>query len=195
MNKKIIIGIVIAILIIAGIVIYIPKKPNIIKDIVDLNSVFEIENIKELKYKQNKEQVVSIADKYNTDGDCYVIEANVEFMDKTGKMLYIRNQINNLNIYQTHYEINIYEDVGIQIEEIINTFEGLCKRYLETEDKPIEKMRNVNQNKYKIPIGEEIYNENGQLTKTYNIGNDIYDINFYMKDKMLICEFVKILRD
>ena len=42
----------------------------------------------------------------------------------------------------------------------------------------------------KIPLGESIYYENREYTKTFKVGEKTYDLNFYRKDDKIICELV-----
>lgn len=201
-DKKILIAlIVIAIIIITSIIIFITKNQSRKEETiaiektetVDISSVLETENIEKTKYKTTKNKNAEIASKYLVTDNIYELNANVEFMDKVGRMLYIREDYEKINVYQTEYKIDKHESVNSQVEEIIRDFEEMCKNYLnvsEDDKKSIEILYGEPSQKEEIPLGESIYNDNRLYSKTYEKEEKTYDINFYKNGEKIICEFV-----
>ena len=205
-NKKlIIISIVILILFIIIVSIIINKKSsNIIrKETLDFNTAFEIENINDSKYKIEKAKDVKIASKYSVFNDIYKLDANVKLGDRNGELIYVRNNSQKLNIYQTKYridELNFNE----QIERYIEVFRSECINYIGTAENPTSEMI-YGDSKNSLPVSENIYLNNRLYTILYEIKDDNeqqqeveiqsqkFEINFYRNESYLMCEFVKII--
>lgn len=200
-KKKInqILGICIIILTIIGIIVIIKlnKKDKIIGigEVYNFIEVFEIDEIEKTEYKIELNKNIEISGQYITGGNLYQLNCKVDLMGQMGKMIYVRESYNKLNVYQTEYEIDEYEAVSLQIDEIINDFEEKCKSNLNIDSEQVrEELRGENTTKGKIPLGESIYNENRGYTKTYELEEKIYDINVYRKDDKIICELVMHLK-
>ena len=200
-NKKILILLItIAIIIITLTIIFTTKKQSKKEETtiektetVDISSVLEIENIEKSKYKTTKNKNAEIASKYLVTDNIYELNANVEFIDTIGKILYIREDYEKINVYQIEYKIDKYESINSQVEEIIRDFEEMCKSYLninEEDKKPTEILYRQPSQKEEIPLGESIYNDNRLYSKTYEKEEKTYDINFYRNGEKIICEFV-----
>ena len=200
-NKKILILLItIAIIIITLTIIFTTKKQSKKEETtiektetVDISSVLEIENIEKSKYKTTKNKNAEIASKYLVTYNIYELNANVEFIDTIGKMLYIREDNEKINVFQTEYKLDKYESINSQVEEIIRDFEEMCKSYLnisEEDKKPTEILYGEPSQKEEIPLGESIYNDNRLYSKTYEKEEKTYDINFYRNGEKIICEFV-----
>lgn len=229
-NKKIIIIILIVILIIVTILgIVINKKNKSLKKsqddknnnkvTVNLSSVYEKEDITELDLEKTKD--IKIAEKYNVGSNIYKLNANVDFKGINGEMIFLREDNNKANIFQTKYKIDTTENTTIQIERYMQEFERECKSYMgiDLEEKPDnEKLYGEDKDIYSVPLEESIFNENRLYSLTYKVDenkehekyikkthkddelysktdiSDIkkYDLNFYRDGDNLVCEFVKI---
>ena len=202
MNKKriIIISAIVIIGVIFGISICIIKKSNQEKygnsqvktETLDISQVFELEDIQKSKYEIEKINDIKISSKYLIGTETYELKANVDFQDDIGKMYYVRESYSNLNIYQTEYKIDEYENISSQVEGIIENFEIKCKNYLgiDEQEKGKEELSGESKSKAAIPLGESIYYENKEYRKTYNAEDKQYDINFWKRDNVIICELV-----
>ena len=159
---------------------------------VELSEVLEIEDIEKIKYEKEKTKE-EIATKYVTGNNIYKLKATVKMQETTGKMIYVRG-VDNINVYQTEYDINKYGDKNTQVSGIIQTFEEICKNYMgiEEEYKETEQLYGESNAEFELPVEESIYNEGRLYSKTYKSEENTYDINFYKKDDKIICEFVRI---
>ena len=160
---------------------------------VELSEVLEIEDIEKIKYEKEKTKE-EIATKYITGNNMYKLKATVKMQETTGKMIYVRG-VDNINVYQTEYDINKYGDKNTQVSGIMQTFEENCKMYMgiEEEYKETEQLYGESNAEFELPVEESIYNEGRLYSKTYKSEESTYDINFYRKDDKIICEFVKVL--
>ena len=79
-----------------------------------------------------------------------------------------------------------------QVEGIIENFESKCKSYLgiNEEEKGREELSGENTTKGAIPIGESIYYENREYSKSYDLDGKTYEINFYKNGTEIVCELV-----
>ena len=198
-SKKIILETIIfaIIVIIVILLIVFTKKENNEQEtipIVQLSELLEIRNLEDVKYKTEKTEE-EISSKYVAETQKYKVKANVIVEETKGKMIYIRG-VNNLNIYKTEYDIIKYSDKNIRINQIMQEFETICKNYMQgaEEYKETETIYGENEEQEgRLPVEESIYNKGRLYSKTYKNEENEYDINFYRKDKKIICEFVKIL--
>ena len=202
MNKKRIIRIsaIVIIGVIFGICICIIKTSNQEKygnsqvktETLDISQVFELEDIQKSKYEIEKIKDIKISSKYLTGTENYELKANVDFQDDIGKMYYVRESYSNLNIYQMQYKIDEYENISSQVEGIIQNFEIKCKNYLgiDEQERGREELSGESKSKATIPLGESIYYEEREYRKSYDVEDKQYDINFYKKDKAIVCELV-----
>ena len=159
--------------------------------VLDISQVFEIDDIEKSKYEIEKTKDIQIASKYIVGSNIYRLNADVEFMADTGKMFYVRERYNKLNIYQEEQKIDEYDNVNSQVEEIIENFESKCKSYLGIdEEKGKEEISGESTTKGAIPIGESIYYENREYSKSYDLDEKTYEINFYKKGTGIVCELV-----
>ena len=160
---------------------------------VELSEVLEIEDIEKIKYEKEKTKD-EIATKYITGNNMYKLKATVKMQETTGKMIYLRG-VDNINVYQTEYDINKYGDKNTQVSGILQTFEEICKNYMGIgeEYKETEQLYGESNAEFELPVEESIYNEGRLYSKTYKSEENTYDINFYRQDNKIICEFVKIL--
>lgn len=203
-NKKILIllGITIIIAIIVTVVLVNNKKENennsVKPTISEFSSVFELENINSSKYKTEKVKNIKVAEKYTTNKNVYRLDANVEFGERSGEIIYIRENGTKANVFQTKYRIDELGSIASQVENYIEIFKNEAISYigvLEDEKGFSESISGTDINKIKLPLGESIYNEKRVYSITYkdteNEGRK-YDINFYRNENYLICEFVKV---
>ena len=202
MNKKRIITIsaIVIIVVISIICICIIKVSDREKDgnsqvkteTLDISQVFELEDIQKSKYEIEKINDIKISSKYLIGTETYELKANVDFQDDIGKMYYVRESYSNLNIYQTEYKIDEYENISSQVEGIIENFEIKCKNYLgiDEQEKGKEELSGESKSKAAIPLGESIYYENKEYRKTYDAEDKQYDINFWKRDNVIMCELV-----
>ncbi len=197
-KKIIIIGIIIAIILVAFIIFLLTNKLNKQENnkteitVLDISQVFDIDDIEKSKYEIEKAKDIQIASKYIVGSNVYQLDANVEFIEDTGKMFYVRESYNKLNIYQEEQKIDEYDNVNSQVEGIIENFESKCKSYLgiDAEEKGREVLSGESTTKGAIPIGESIYYENREYSKSYDLDGKTYEMNFYKKDTGIVCELV-----
>lgn len=198
-KKIIIIGIIIEIIIVAVITVVLlnkQKNNNSISKteitVLDISQVFEIDDIEKSKYEIEKVKDIQMSSKYIVGSNTYRLNANVEFIEDTGKMIYVRENYNKLNIYQEEQKIDEYDNVNSQVEGIIENFENKCKSYLgiNEEEKGREALSGESRSKGAIPIGESIYYENREYSKSYELNEKTYEMNFYKKGTKIICELV-----
>ena len=203
-NKKILIllGITIIIAIIIIVVLVNNKKENesfsVRPTISDFSSVFELENINSSKYKTEKAKDIKVAEKYTANRNVDKLNADVEFGERTGEIIYLRESSFKANIFQTKYRIDELGSISSQVENYIEIFKNEAINYigaLEDEKGFSENISGTDLNKIKLPLGESIYNEKRLYSITYkdteNEGRK-YDINFYRNEIYLVCEFVKV---
>lgn len=173
-------------------------KANLTKNAtVELLQVFEIDDIEKSKHEIVENDEIEVASKYLTSSNIFELNANVKFDEDKGRMIYIREDYEKVNIYQEEHELNKYEDKNIKIQEIMTEFEQKCQMYLNANDETDvrEQLYGESTAKGKIPVVESIYDENRLYSKTYTIEDEIdktnkeYDINFYRSDEKIICEF------
>lgn len=202
-KKIIIIGIIIIIILMTLITLLLlnrQKNDNSVSKteptVLEISQVFEIDDIEKSKYEIEKVKDIQISSKYIVGSNVYQSVANVEFIEDIGKMLYVRESYNKLNIYQEEQKIDEYDNVNSQVEGIIENFESKCKSYLEIdeEEKGREVLSGESTAKGAIPIGESIYYENREYSKSYELNEKTYEMNFYKKDAGIVCELVYKLK-
>ena len=202
-KKIIIIGIIIIIILMTLITLLLlnrQKNDNSVSKteptVLEISQVFEIDDIEKSKYEIEKVKDIQISSKYIVGSNVYQSVANVEFIEDIGKMLYVRESYNKLNIYQEEQKIDEYDNVNSQVEGIIENFESKCKSYLEIdeEEKGKEELSGESIAKGAIPIGESIYYENREYSKSYELEEKTYEMNFYKKDAGIVCELVYKLK-
>ena len=162
---------------------------------VNLSELMDVENIESLPHatEETKEEISS---KYITGKETYEVKANAQAGETEGKMIYVRGNYENLNIYKTEYMLNKYEDKTTKVTSILQEFEMICEGYMEVTDeeyKETEQLYGESSVDFDLPIEESIYNEGRLYSKTYKNEECEYDINFYRQDNKIICEFVKKL--
>ena len=198
-KKKIIIGASIAgiMLLLAILIIVIVNNKRTEDDTeklenVELSEIISKEDIENLPYEIEKTKE-DISSKYVTGTNMYELKAIVNMQDTTGKIIYVRGT-ENLNVYKTQYVLDKYGDKNTQINEIIQTFEEVCKNYMiiDEEYKETDMLYGESSEESELPIEESIYNEERLYSKTYKSEENEYDINFWRQDNKIICEFVKI---
>ena len=210
-NKKIIIITCTIILLILIIIIGITKstknKENTSaqtsQETIELSQVFEIEDIEKSKVTISKSTNEQIATKYLKGVDVNIVDAKIKFSEQIGKMIYVRESYNNINIFKTTYKIDEGESIATQVAGYMETFKQMCKDYigLEYNQEPKKEiLYEEDQGSIKIPLEESIYLENKLYSLTYEQDNQEkdtkkqeYDINFYREGNDLVAEFVKIL--
>ena len=215
-NKKIILIIAIAVIAIIIIAVIINKNKgnngsNLASNLterLDIWEVFEIENIENSKIAINKSKNEKVASKYVVGSNVYVTDNNIQFDDRDGKVIFLRDGYNDANIYQTRYRVDEDGSLSSQIGERMQKFIDACTSYMGVNDDNSTHSEILYGNSTingEIPIEESIYLENRLYSLTYKINQNMdsnlatedtsqkYDINFYMSDGYLMCEFVRIL--
>ena len=203
-KKKIIIGaIIIATILILVIALIIFNKSRSNKGetlpTVELLELLEVEDIKSCGY-ETKETKEEISSKYISTGkEKYEVKANVKAGESTeeteGKMIYVRGNYDNLNIYKTEYKIDKYEDRTTQVSNILQQFEMLCEEYIGPLDEyeETEQLYGESDAKFELPLEESIYNEGRLYSKTYKNEEKEYNINYYKTGEKITCELVRAL--
>ena len=203
-KKKVIIGvIIIAIILIIVITLILFNRnkntePEQLQTIELTIELLDVENIESLEYKleETKEEISS---KYVTGRNKYEIKANVKAGESTeeteGKIIYVRGNYDNLNVYKTEYKINKYEDKITQVSNILQQFEMLCEEYIGPLDEyeETEQLYGESNAKFELPLEESIYNEERLYSKTYKNEEKEYNINYYKTGENITCELVRAL--
>ena len=204
-KKKIIVGaIIIAIILIVVItIILFNRKKNEeqekLQTIELTTELLDAENIENLGYEL-EETEEEISSKYITTGkEKYEIKANIKAGESTGetegKMMYVRGNYDNLNIYKTKYKINKYEDKTTQVSNILQQFEMICEGYIGPLDEyeETEQLYGESDAKFELPLEESIYNEEMLYSKIYKNEEKEYNINYYKTEENITCELVRVL--
>ncbi len=183
---------------------------------VDLNKVFDIQNIEESEFETYRSKSEGIATIYNSlltnnEGkELIVLKQKVSLDGTTGKMLYARDNTykNQLNVYQVKYNVKDFHEVNEKIEQFIK----MSRKFLNIADdtKSKNNLYNVQEREDNTSAGEYIYSygaicsnvfeyqddNKGQNNESENTQtDDKYNINFYMERESLICELVMKLTD
>ena len=203
-KKIIIVSIIIAIILILVITLILFNRnentePKQLQTIELTTELLDVENIESLGYELEKTEE-EISSKYITTGkEKYEIKANVKAGESTeeaeGKMIYVRGNYDNLNIYKTEYKINKYEDKITQVSNILQQFEMLCEEYIGPLDEyeETEQLYGESDAKFELPLEESIYNEGRLYSKIYKNEEKEYNINYYKTGENITCELVRAL--
>ena len=202
-KKKIIVGAIIIAVILIIILILFNRNKNTdqeqLQTIELTTELLDTENIEGLGYELEKTEE-EISSKYITTGkEKYEIKANVKAGESTeeaeGKMIYVRGNYDNLNIYKTEYKINKYEDKTTQVSNILQQFEMICEGYISPLDEyeETEQLYGESNAKFELPLEESIYNEERLYSKTYKNEEKEYNINYYKTGENITCELVRVL--
>ena len=203
-KKKIIIGTIIVVAIILVIVLILfnsnkNKEQEKLQNIELTTELLDVENIESLEYELDETEE-EISSKYIATGkEKYEVKANVKARESTeeieGKMIYVRGNYDNLNVYKTEYKINKYENRTTQVSNILQQFEMLCEEYIGPLDEyeETEQLYGESNAKFELPLEESIYNEERLYSKTYKNGEKEYNINYYKTEENVICELVRVL--
>ena len=204
-KKKIIIGAIIIAIILILIVTLILLNRNKNEEKEELQTIelttelLDTENIESIGYEleETKEEISS---KYITTGkEKYEVKANIKAGESTGetegKMIYVRGNYDNVNIYKTEYKINKYEDKTTQVSNILQQFEMLCEEYIGSLDEyeETEQLYGESDAKFELPLEESIYNEERLYSKIYKNDQREYNINYYKTGENITCELVRVL--
>ena len=161
--------------------------------------LLDTENIERIGYEL-KETEEEISSKYITAGkEKYEIKADIKAGESTGetegKMIYVRGNYDNVNIYKTEYKINKYEDKMMQVSNILQQFEMICEGYIGPLDEyeETEQLYGESDAKFELPLEESIYNEERLYSKIYKNEEKEYNINYYKTGENITCELVRVL--
>lgn len=216
-NKKIIITACIIVIIVFLIFITIwgiskgkNKSTKIEQPTLSLSKVFDLEDVqnKDIPIKKSNKETASIALGTNT----YIVDAKIDFIEnKTGKMIYSRENNSKTNIFQVKYIIDKDDNLVNQIRRRMDNFIEMCSSYVgvRDEEKISETIGGKDVKNAEKPLEECIYNDNEKYDITYQLkyeyknknDDDIYDIappkqyeiTIYKKDNYLVCEFINVL--
>ena len=203
-KKTIIASIIIAIILIIVITLILFNRnkntePEQLQTIELTTELLDAENVESLEYELDETEE-EISSKYISTGkEKYEVKANVkagESTEKTeGKMIYVRGNYDNVNIYKTEYKINKYEDKTTQVSNILQQFEMLCEGYIGPLDEyeETEQLYGESNAKFELPLEESIYNEGRLYSKTYKNEEKEYNINYYKTGENITCELVRVL--
>lgn len=216
-NKKIIITICVIVIIVFLVIITIwgiskgkNKSTKIEQPTLSLSKVFDLEDVqnKDIPIKKSNKESASIALGTNT----YIVDAKIDFIEnKTGKMIYSRENNSKTNIFQVKYIIDKDDNLTNQIRRRMDNFIEMCSSYVgvRDEEKISETIGGKDVKNAEKPLEECIYNDNEKYDITYQLkyeyknenDDDIYDIappkqyeiTIYKKDNYLVCEFINVL--
>ena len=164
---------------------------------VELSSeIFETEDINTLKdFKIEKTSAVSLSSKYVVGSNSYITKADVKLENRTGKLIFLRDGYNKVNIYQTKYGIDELDSISSQVSRYMEEFKMNCTMIMGAGlDEPTNSVLvNKDDSDKNIPLEESIFNHNRLYSLTYNIKEDSlledntidssnarkYEINFY----------------
>lgn len=216
-NKKVIITICVIVIILFLIFITIwgiskgkNKSTKIEQPTLSLSKVFDLEDVqnKDIPIKKSNKETASVILGTNT----YIVDAKIDFIEnKTGKMIYSRENNSKTNIFQVKYIIDKDDNLTNQIRRRMDNFIEKCSSYVgvREEEKISETIGGKNVKNAEKPLEECIYNDNEKYDIVYQLKNeyknknddDIYDIappkqyeiTIYKKDNYLVCEFINVL--
>ena len=200
-KKKIIIGASIAGIVLLLVILIVAisnskeaEENTEILENVDLSELINVEDIESLSY-ETEETKEEISSKYITGQETYEVKANVQAGETEGKMIYVRGNYDNVNIYKTEYKINKYEDKIIQVSNILQQFEMICEGYIGPLDEyeETEQLYGESDAKFELPLEESIYNEERLYSKIYKNNEKEYNINYYKTGENITCELVRVL--
>ena len=203
-KKTIILSIIIAIILILVITLILFNRnentePKQLQTIELTTELLDVENIESLGYELEKTEE-EISSKYITTGkEKYEIKVNIVAGEGAGaiegKMIYVRGNYDNVNIYKTEYKINKYEDKTTQVSNILQQFEMLCEEYIGPLDEyeETEQLYGESDAKFELPLEESIYNEERLYSKIYKNDQREYNINYYKTGENITCELVRVL--
>ena len=202
-KKTIIVSIIIAIILILVITLILSNRnKNIEEQLQNIElatELLDVENIESLEYEL-EETEEEISSKYITTGkEKYEIKVNIVAGEGAGaiegKMIYVRGNYDNVNIYKTEYKINKYEDKTTQVSNILQQFEMICEGYIGPLDEyeETEQLYGESDAKFELPLEESIYNEGRLYSKTYKNEEKEYNINYYKTGENITCELVRVL--
>ena len=165
---------------------------------INISDVFELEDIKNTKYEIEKSNNEQIAKKYSVS-EKYVLNENVELNNRKGKMIYVRDASNKMNIYQTKYRIDDL-DYTNGINKYLTEFLENVSNVIGCELLQISDGTIFGEEKTPLYIEESIYKDKKLYTFHYeekgeNTDSQVnkkYDINFYMNGNYLMCELVRL---
>ena len=193
--KYIIISIIIIILIVVTILLIHSNNDNV-GNITNFSDIID-----NTKYDE-KEVILSnntIFDKYDiSSGSIREFNDTVKFGQYDGKMLYVRSDKMNANVFQIKNRIAVTNDnhapLLAQVDTYLTIFKNQALKYLKLnkDSKPIEE-KISGDTKSNLPLVEQIYIEKRTYSLTYKVDNVLYDINFYMNDDNFVCEIVRFL--
>lgn len=200
-NKKIkIIGAIIAITIIIIALVFIILNKKSIKADKNINYL-EISNIEDIK-KQIKEVKVDqekTSSKYEYIKK-YKLNKKGMLVEQEGEYLYLRESLQDVNIFKTTYEINDES----QIEEAMSKFTTICKQYLALDENTLPDSSYVVgeiNSEEPVTVADCIYKYKLLSTDTYKIKDETndentktYEINFYMDSEKLACELAYLVK-
>ena len=203
-KKKIIIGttiIVIILILTVTLILFNRNKntePEQLQTIELTTELLDTENIESIGYELKETEEISL--KYITAGkEKYEIKAYIKAGESTeeteGKMIYVRGNYDNVNIYKTEYKINKYEDKMMQVSNILQQFEMICEGYIGPLDEyeETEQLYGESDAKFELPLEESIYNEERLYSKIYKNEEKEYNINYYKTGENITCELVRVL--
>ena len=202
-KKIIILSIIIAIILILVIILILFNRneniePEQLQTIELTTELLDVENIENIGYELKETEEIS--SKYITTGkEKYEIKVNIVAGEGAGaiegKMIYVRGNYDNVNIYKTEYKINKYEDKITQVSNILQQFEMICEGYIGPLDEyeETEQLYGESNAKFELPLEESIYNEERLYSKTYKNEEKEYNINYYKTGENITCELVRVL--
>lgn len=162
---------------------------------IELFQVFEVENWSTSSFQVN-ETNATIASKYGSVSNVYVVENPVKQYDFTGKMIYVRDGNNKMNIYQVECIIGKYDEPVMKVREFMEKFEMEASSYVRAGENVTETEtldgNIINVEELEMPLEEAVYTK-GNYTKTYVVKDELpgyddesldsrsrkYEINFY----------------
>jgi hypothetical protein len=181
-NKKVIAIIAIILIVIAIIAIAKKKNSSVTiltfnpKETVDMYQVFEVEDIANSEVELIQTSDTEVATKYRVGENTYLVNANVEFNEREGKVIYLRDGYNDANIYQTTYRIDKNSNVTELINKRMQTFIEACTSYMGAgfdEDSYTETIYGTGSTEEEMPLEEIIYSENRLYNRRYTISDEI----------------------
>ena len=197
-KKQLVLIIVVILLLLTAFVVYklVINKEALFKNIINVNDISEL---KRVEIVENNE--IKIASKYKIESNkIYETKETIKLDDIEGKIIFVRGETLNANIYQVEFAENKnIEDIPllVQIDQYMKSFTDKVFRELKIPYNLVLSEENIYGKvvyKFDIPIEEKIYKYKLLYSKTYIYNNIKYDFNYYMNDNKLICESVKILQ-
>ena len=218
-RKDIVVLVGIFVVFLVGVILLVGKsfsnKKDIFVDYSVVGGILNTDDVKDTKIRV-KDSSLSIADRYDTKkASIKESREDMYFGNLKGKILFVKGEKEDLNVFQGIYNVEPESKDDqpslMKVNEYINNFKSAFYSMvsINSDTKPVEeKLYGESKYWFKIPVEESVYVEKRLYSLSYkievtddllleNLKKDVkeivYELNFYMKGKELVCELVRLL--